>query len=102
MVLWPVCYDNHWILVAAFNLGSSPILGVLDSMRWTWSRVTENISAYLYEEQRAKHMQSTISDDVNFEMKVVYLQTRRQKNGYDCGIFLLAHTEKLLSRYVVK
>ena len=97
MILWPVCYDIHWILVAAFNLGTSPILGVLDSLGGTWPRMMDNFMAYLYEEDVCVGRRLR-TEDFQFKMKLVYFHTRRQKNGYDCGIFLLAHSEKLMNR----
>ena len=98
MVLWPVCYGNHWILVSAFNLDTSPILGVLDSMGNTWPSMMENFMAYLYEERCDRKLMSP-KMEFKIEMKVVYFKTRLQKNGYDCGVFLLTHSEKLFNRF---
>ncbi|XP_046845005.1 ubiquitin-like-specific protease ESD4 [Xenia sp. Carnegie-2017] len=83
MIFIPVCDMTHWWLVV-FEVFTSRLY-VLCSMGWKNKTVASNIRRYLQhikEEQQWPDHMGSISEPI-------YADVARQKNGHDCGVYLL-------------
>ena len=76
--------------------GEQACMMVLDSLGGDNTRAVDIIKEYLEIEGRVKLGKTAL---MNYEeMKVVRPDIPQQKNGFDCGLFLLHYAEKLMER----
>jgi len=97
LVLIPICECSHWYMVVLVRPGAEqPCMMVLDSLGGDNTRAVYIIMKYLEIEGREKLGEKAL---VNLkEMKVVRPNIPQQRNGFDCGVFLLHYAEKMLER----
>ena len=111
MLVIPVCEHSHWFLVLVVmpglvtspdvtNKNREPLLITLDSLGKDQTNTVKVIRQYLSMEWRARWSQGQGGHFQFSEVDLKHIQPRTplQKNGYDCGIFLLHYLEKIFAR----
>jgi len=97
LVIIPICELSHWYMVVLVRPGGEqPCMMVLDSLGGDNTRAVDIIKEYLKIEGRVKLGKTALMN--REEMKVVRPDIPQQRNGYDCGVFLLHYAEKLMER----
>ena len=92
LVLIPVCESAHWYLIVLVNPGgNNPCLLVLNSM------VRCNTTAVFIIKEFLITLRSTLSLTYPDNVHVLRPSTPQQRNGFDCGIYLLHYASKILS-----
>ena len=98
LVLIPICEYSHWFMVVLVRPGEEqPCMMVLDSLGGDNTRAVDIVKKYLEIEGREKLGEKALMNLK--EMKVIRPNIPQQKNGFDCGVFLLHYAEKMLERY---
>ena len=96
LVLIPICENSHWYMVVLITPGGQqPRMLVLDSLGKERNMTVDIIMDYLQMEKEEHKGNGRFAD--NFERMAVETPTlTMQDNGFDCGLYLLKYSEKLL------
>ena len=95
MVLFPICTDTgrqdgekHWLLAVAL-LGQDPVVVVLDSLGGARQDQLTCIKEYMEVEARVKGREVP-------SFRVLSAQVPQQRDGYNCGVFVIMFVKKIL------
>lgn len=101
--IYPINITNyHWI-VATIEI-EKKICNVYDSSSSDWEEQVRCAILYTYNMYLLKALTITerayyqnIVDNIKTEIVINTVTVKKQRNGYDCGVFVLSHIDKILN-----
>ena len=105
LVFIPINKSGHWSLALIWVIGGCYRLLHLDALRMhDHNKIAHNIGRYLRKEwhrlKKDGHFEelTKLPDSMN-PLKVTSLSVPCQRNGYDCGMFVCAYSEKIFEEF---